>query len=477
MKQASDLNELIDHLNSRMESLPKTFPSTTGDRVIRSADWGAELIIEMELCFSSPLDVTLLQQAYLLTLYAEPILSCRYTKNWWRDYFVRMPLNLEAGFKIAQSVNEYDAFKNSSMDHSVGPMLQCCLLNSDSEEENTYLNVKISHLAADAKGLHQTVALMSKNYQLLLVNPNHLPVCNIQGRRGMTQVFSSVPQKIRWQAPLRVAKQFKGVPMNIPHAHPPFTVPVQRKTPDSHFRYNTCELTPEQTDNLINYCKRKKVTLNDVFQAAYARAMMIVGKKHDQRCVCTWMTVDLRRFIRSDHPMAISNLSGGAMLPVSIDPTRDGNLDFETTLKNVAAITQRLKNDWIGIDQTFLFAILMRIIPSGLLERLTCFLSQQTQKKQQYYNCLTNLGEIKEQDVNFGQSPLSAVLLVPPFHPPQVGAGVSSYNNRVTFSVANFNNEGQLAVRVIEQIRIELLNEINFYESNSVENFSERIRA
>ena len=444
-----------------IERLPKRFPTSSSDRAIRSVDWAAELAIQMELLFEDILDEQRLVRAFLLTLYAEPILMCRYVKHWYRDYFERINISLSDCVLVVDNERDFSSFRQNGFNHAKGPMLQCCLYQNKAQPHNTKLIVKISHFAADAKALHETVALFSQIYQKLGENSSYIPTPNISGCRSIRQIFNRIPWRIKFAAPFRLAGQFKGMPKNAPYVRLPFKSIIKPKNPNDQHCFHTRHINPPQTRYLISYAKERQGTLNDIFQTAFARAIMTTAQRQDHESVCTTMTVDLRRYLSDEDKTSISNLSGAAILPISVSHAPQPGNNFHETFVKVREITNRLKVDWIGIDQALTLSGVYKILPSGVLENFALKINKKGIERNQPYMFMTNLGNIKTEDTRFGSDALQAHLLVPAYHAPTLAVGVSGFNNHITFSIADFYTEGTLIKEFMDQIIRELPIDIN----------------
>ena len=173
-----------------MNSIPDRFPARLMDRYSDQQTLLSEMMIQLEMEFNKELDAERLAKAIDLTLDAEPVLGCRFMDNSYRPFFERLDVNKRPAFFLANSQNEYETFKTSSIDHKTGPQISVCLWHSSNSDR---LLLKASHHVTDAAGIKDIVAILSDTYRRLSDNPAYRPSPNIKEQRSLREVIKHIP--------------------------------------------------------------------------------------------------------------------------------------------------------------------------------------------------------------------------------------------------------------------------------------------
>jgi len=427
-----------------MKALPDRFPSTMTDRIINILAHSVDLMIQLEMEFAHRLDAERLARALDLTLDAEPILGCRFVPRFGRPYWERLDAGERETLLFTEDESAYESFKLGSLDARAGPQVKACLWRSSAGDR---LLLKVAHVASDAGGVKEIAAIVSSLYSQLAQDAHHRPAPNLNGSRGLWQVFKHVP----WHAYPRIylhylRKTWRSVVPFATHAlsldgdasRPP--VFVVRHISDDHLA------------GLAEYGRAKGATINDLAMSALFRAIAALGGWDGRSQLRLWSTVDLRRYIPGERGEAICNLS--AVEPIFLGT--DLGDDFGSTLARVTAMTRHLKANWIGLSD-YVGMTPMRFLPYSWMLKLAHGLVRGMVEKRNYPNAYTNMGPVDADSIVFDARPRRAWLLPPPAYPPQIVVGLSGYAGTLTFSAGVYSESArELAAELFDKTVSEL---------------------
>lgn len=406
-----------------MDEAPKHFRSETTDRFINFVRENGEMMIQMELEFAHRLDDDRLSKALELTLDAEPIVGCRFVPRWWRPHWERLSNEDRRVLTIARSAEEYDAFRNASIDACTGPQLKAMLLHESGHDR---LLLKMTHEVADAAGVRQVVSMAASIYSKLSGDPGYRPDPALSGSRSPWQVLQNVP----WHAYPKILfyYYFHYVPTTVfpfSSAHLPMTQDNNRE-----LEFLSRKVPVQLADSLVKYGHQHKVTLNDIMLTSFLRSLTETTDWDNKSQLRLALTVDLRRYMPAGCGVGICNLSGLEIMNMGTD-LGDG---FDYTLDRVASFMKYRKERWIGLSDYIGLQPLNLIFPYAPAKKVIPGFMRFMMSVGNSPSCFTNLGVINKGDVSFDKPPFEAVLLPPVNHPPQVLFSFSSYNGALTIS-------------------------------------------
>jgi NRPS condensation-like uncharacterized protein len=430
----------------KASALPKRFPSQLIDRTLAYLEGAGEMMLQLELAFTHPLDGDRLARAACLALEVEPVLGCRFVDHWRRPYWERAPAGEREVFVEAQSEAEFEAFKLASLETYSGPRLCVCLWNSAG---GASLLIKVCHYVADATGAREVSWLISTLYTRLNNAPNYQPEPNLAGSRGVAQILRAVPWR-NYPGLFLQAWRDNKASQRPPGAQ---TLPIQ-SGPAESLSFVHWLLPQAQVACLVEYGRKYNATLNDLLLAAFFRAMAATSGWEGHRQLRVTTTVDFRRYLASRRATAVSNLSLGIQGWPSLGT--DLGTNFDSTLQKVTAITQRRKGFFVGIDALLMTLLMLGPLPHHWGTKLMKGHIQQLNKQGNTANTFTNLGPIAPDAVTFGSKPSMARLLPPPVYPPYFMLGVSGYEGTLTLSSGIYTLQKEPAERFMEAMVAEL---------------------
>jgi NRPS condensation-like uncharacterized protein len=408
-----------------MENIPERLPTETSDNALLSwQELGfGEMMIQIELEFEATPDAGRLARALDLALDAQPVLGCRIEPNPQRAVWIRLPKNDRENFFETVNAEEYREFTIEPIDPRTGPQVKACLLRSGA---GARFLLKVSHAAADAGGAKEIAADVCAIYNRLGAEPDFTPTPNLEGCRGWDQILRLIPRRA-WP---RIFLNFLIENKNnmVPLASHTIDLP---ETPRAPIGYAVRHFVAERVAGLSEFARAHGGTLNDIFAAAFIRALAATGEWDRRSQLRLHMTADMRRwYLDTGRAGGICNLSGFEFINLGIDP----GADFAATLDRIGAFMRRRKNNWPGMSSVFILLLLNRTS----YPRLKRFFESWKKKGSEWGNLpntLTNMGPIEPESVTFdGLRPASAWLLTPPIYPPFFGAGLSGYAGTLTLS-------------------------------------------
>lgn len=430
-----------------MDNIPDRLPTVTSDLTLLSwqeLDFG-EMMIQMELEFGGRLDSERLARALDLVLDAQPVVGCRIEPHPRRPEWVRLPKDERKNFFATDDAEAYRKFTLEPIGPTAGPQVKACLLRGGAGDR---LLLKVSHVASDAGGVKEIAADICAIYNRLEAEPGYIPFPNLNGSRGWDQILRLIPLRA-WP---RIFLNFL-----LEHRNNMFPLATHAlytpETPRAPLAYAMRHFPAERVTRLSEYARSRGATLNDVFAAAFQRAMAASGDWDRQSQLRLNMTADMRRWYL-DPPRAagICNLSGFEFTNLGIDP----GPDFDATLEKTSSFMRRRKANWPGMSSVFIL-FLLNCMSYGRLKKFFASWKIHGFKWRNVPNTLTNMGPIDPESVTFGGlRPSSARMLAPPIYSPFFGAGLSGYAGTLSLSAA----VPEQALHVIESFFDKLLSEL-----------------
>jgi NRPS condensation-like uncharacterized protein len=411
-----------------MQHIPKRYRAQFTDRFINYVRETGEMMIQMELVFDSHLDVDRLKKALDLTLDAEPVLGCRFVKNWWRPRWERLDTGGREVLTLADSVRPYEEFMHAPINIYTGPQVKACLLR---DTKGDRLLIKVAHEVSDASGVRQIVKIISSTYSRLAHEPEYRPEPNINGDRSIWQALRNVPlhaYPVIWYNYYRI--------YTIPTMYPVVSIhlPIVADN-DRKLEFISRRVPENLSQRIIDYGRQRNATLNDVILAAYFHAVTAAADWNRKSQLRLRVTVDLRRYKKDVNKGGICNLSGMEVINLGTDLNSS---DFDYTLKRISTFMEQRKAKWIGINDYVGLAPSTVCWPHSLTNKIMVGIIQSSVKSGQAPYTFTNMGAIEQKDVTFDKPPVEARLLPPVNYPPVIMFCLSSYNGTLTISSGSY---------------------------------------
>jgi NRPS condensation-like uncharacterized protein len=403
----------------------KTFSVTAQDAYNFVA---SKVFADQQLCmvlkFSGRIDETSFARALLLTLNQEPVLGSKFVENGGSPYWehrddlekVRICSVLETSYPEQEML----AFINEATHADADPLVTSRIFR---EKEADTVCIKVNHSACDAGGLKEYVSILSDFYSRLREDPDYSVRPNLCGRRDQSQVFENIKNLERIEP--------KGGPS------PTWTFPQKDGiTPLHSIRH----IPRERFGAIKNYAHKKKATINDLLLTALYRTLFEINNTVHEMPMTVQVSIDLRRYCPDNKVEAICNLSGALYLGME----RIQGEVFEKTLDRTAAVMNKLKEDYPGIESAkgleYMYGQGYPVLEKWLMES-----GAQSRKYQVTYPLLSNFGVLK--DYNFGGlHTVKGYITSPVMYPPGFMLGVSTYNEEMTLSIGYCGQENSRQV-------------------------------
>lgn len=403
-------------------TIPDRIPSVFFDRLVLGMEntGVGKFVVQMEMDFPALLDAERLMKALDLILDAEPVLGSRLVPDPRSPFWQRLSDSARENFFLTAKESDYLVFRNQGLDYSKGPQLQACLFRNTKSDR---LLLKTAHQVADAGGLKDITTKLCAIYNRLEKDPRYNPEPNLSGRRDFGQIMNYVPL---WAYPLIF---FNFMRQNWSNTFPASTLHLELlQGPTEPLAYAVKHIPARRLEKIKQFGKTRHATINDIFVAAYFRALVREAGWDNKSALRLQSTIDLRRWYLPDEQAGgICNLSVYEYHNLG----RTFGKDFADTVDLVSRKTRLRKNNWFGLTDICLIPILnlmsfenqVKLAAKGVTSLI---------KRNGYPNALTNMGEIKKQSVRFGIEPSRAYLLTPFIFPPLFGGGMSMYQGEVT---------------------------------------------
>lgn len=406
----------------KVMTIPDCIPSVFFDRLILGMEktGAGKFVVQMEMDFPELLDTKRLRKALDLMLDAEPVLGCRLIPDPKSPYWQRLSVPERENFFFTAEESDYLAFRNQGLDYAKGPQLEACLLRSTKGDR---LLLKVAHQVADAGGLKDITSKLCAIYNRLGENPRYKPEPNLTGRRDFGQIMRYVPI---WAYPIIF---FNFMRQNWSNTFPASTLHLKLpQGPPEPLAYVVKHIPAQRLEKIKEFGKAHRATINDIFVAAHFQALTREAGWDNKAILRLQSTIDLRRWYLPDEQAGgVCNLSVYEYHNLG----RSLGKDFGETMAMVSRKTRARKNNWFGLTDICLIPALNLMSfenqAKWAVKGITSLI-----KRNGHPNALTNMGEIKKENVRFGIEPSRAYLLTPFIFPPLFGGGMSMYQDEVT---------------------------------------------
>lgn len=392
--------------------------------------YSADQQITAVLYFPAGLSNHLLEQSVRVAMKLQPILNCRFVEA-ETPYWEEQPSDVHLPVFLFEDGNDHEMeamvldFIKEPGDRVKGPMVQTKLFRTPTKH---ILVVKLSHLCSDGAGVKEYIQLLASVYTRLSSGE---PVDQI-----LEEYSGNSGSSFRDQF---AVFQHAGV-KDVKEAYRPdqggqgslWSFPSQPGA-DRDSQVSLCRLSREGTKRLIQWAKARQVTVNDIIMTAYFRSLACFAVCAEPRTPekMIGMTVDLRRYLPDHTSGAICNLSGMEIPVIKMNEDEP----FAETLQRVKQAMDKIKSQSPGISS----AAGMQLMSGMNLSALRDMVKRQHEQAMQMEMALpliTNFGVIADKPVMFGHLQAEDGYMVSPImYAPFFAMGVSTYLNRLTFSI------------------------------------------
>lgn len=328
--------------------------------------------------FYDRLDEEVLRKSVRMLLEVVPILSCIYQHNNGCDYWESVGLSdFEGAFFVVYDQTEFDHFTTSKINELTGPQIKVCLYRSEKDA----LSIIMNHMVCDAGGFKQCLYLLSSLYSHLIEDPEYFPDFIIHGDRSFQKVIKQIPFWNRLKSLLfhnRESNQTSKIQFPLSRDKNIFPFILTR------------EIKPAKFQKIRAYCKKHSVTINDVFLAAYYRALLQIIKV-DGNSLSIPIMVDMRRYLKKKEFDALNNLSSTIITHIQVSSSES----FDETVSKISREMKRKKSTDIGVNGFVKLNLIFKL----LNEKLSYKLTKAALKNPMI--CMTNIGILDDKKLVF----------------------------------------------------------------------------
>ena len=389
------------------------------------------------ISFLEKIDTEVMKKSFGLLLKVMPILSCAYRMKDGEAYWESVDaISVEDIFTITKNEKDFLNFTTSRTNELTGPQIKACLYKAT---RGASISIILNHMITDAGGFKQCIYILSDLYSKLLENPNYIPDFKIDGDRSFDRIISEVSLFDKTKALLLHNKE------------------SNQKSRDQLNMSSDKEIAPfiltqliaeDRYLSMIEYCKNRKVTVNDVILAAYDRVLAKLLKA-EGRTLGIPIMVDMRRYLKDKSFQALSNLTSTVITNIKINAGET----FEETVTKVNQEMNQLKSRNFGMNGFMKLAFAIKIFNEKTSYKII---------KKYLTNpliCTTNIGIIDSQKLVFKGSKIENVFMCGSIkYRPHFQMALSSFQNTITLSSNLYGSrEDKEAIR---KLLIEVVNEL-----------------
>ncbi len=365
------------------------------------------------LTFSGSVDIDRLAQAIRLSIAATPILGCRFVAHRWRPYWqlqeepeqiaqcpVCYPENLE---------REQQQFLAGAMDPCRDALVQMRLFRTDHD----ILCLKMHHMTADAGGMLEFIRLLGRLYHRL-ADPE-----------APSDDIDSLKSRGQWQALRQAGAKalLRGcLSYRLPRAAWGLAA-QENECPEKSFALR--RFSAGHSAAIKAYCQAQGVSMDSVLHAAFYHALFELLDPPPGLSLPIQATINLRRYLPGTRAHSICNLAGVYFPSITSEP----GATFASTLRRVHAVLEREKSrqSWLGGALLLESAFALGFAPA---QAIAGYLRQRKISSSRLHPFFANIGNIKQEQIEFGDVALSDIALFGPVpYPPASIVSVHSFQN------------------------------------------------
>lgn len=364
-----------------------------------------------------------LQQAICASFEAEPILACGFVEEErsaiWKNQKAFYQLRPCSLIEVEDVDKALETFIGERMEAKQDCQIEVRIFRKETDT----VCLKVNHACCDAGGLKGYTKLLVAIYNQMLAGQytfQPLETYN-RGQEAVLQL-PEITAKIK-----RMSNRLEKVDDPGHTVAIPCTIGVNEE-PAVVRR----QIKREHFNNLRKYAHGHGATINDVCLAAYCRAISRTSKIKDN-LISVCFTSDLRKYLSNPRKNSVYNLSG--MNPIRIADNKAET--FDETVEKIVSQTQKVKNDFPGIDMALFFETLEQASFREADCQFQQFAVEST--KDQFCNpWLSNVGILAEEKVYLGLAEVEDYYMVgSACYSPGFMLIASTYDDTLTLS-ANF---------------------------------------
>jgi len=401
--------------------IPKRIRASANDNLNYFLRSGTDQQINFIFHLNGFVDANRLKRAVRLTMDAEPVLGCKYIANRKRSYWERSD-NLESleYFTFIKSENpEVDIRKIVlyQIDPSIESIIQIKLIRT---KEKDILYIKSDHSVMDGGGFYDYLTLLCDTYNKLIEDPNYQVEPNVLATRELNQVF----KHYKFRKKMRSLLREKGYMPTW--SFPSIGTGRKKKT------FILRQIDPDRFERIKEYGKERNATLNDMFLTAAFRSLFELNKPIKNKAMTIAVPTDLRVLMPTKKAETIANLVSATFVSLKYNP----EATFDEMLIDINKQMNMKKDIHLGMGQTYMINNLFKL-RYAWVRWLASRIYKGLYRRGKMHPIITNVGRIDSQKRYFGEVDVEDGYIITPINwAPSFSMGISSYNKRISFSIA-----------------------------------------
>lgn len=409
------------------------------------------------------IDEELLQCAIDRSLEVFPIIKSRYVEDFFRAYWKEERLGIRSCKIKLVRIEEEDQRQEAQRredklqedQRQEDAETKSFLLDEIKETSEIQIKFKLirksgsdrlcvafNHMVCDAADFKNYLYTLSKIYTELLINKDYSPGYRYDGNRSGVGVY------LKYMKNLSTRRAKQRALFRI-QKHTAYKAKMRFHDMGELYPFiSTREISRDRFQVIRQYCDRNKVTINDVFLAAFLRTvnkyLPSQGESLDIPCM-----VDLRRFLEGEELRALKNLT--TTLVVNIG--NDIGVTFDETVRKVHQQMEGLLTDFSALDGYLYLLMIFRLLPIRVVRK---FIDRNFQS---FPIAFSNLGIIDATRLRFGEVTVKNCMMTGSIkQKPCFWFALSSFDKMITLTInLKGSREDQLSVeRFLEDLDKEL---------------------
>ncbi len=369
--------------------------------------------------FDNKVQKNIMKKALTLMFQVVPILGSAFVEDSVEPYWEKVEVsNFKDILTIVDNEEAFNKFITSRTNEFTGPQMKACVYSSRKDS----LAIIMNHMICDAAGFKEYMYLLSDLYSKLTEDYKYVPDHLFNGDRSLKRINQKFSLKDKIKVLLLQNKESnKSSDYKFPLSQGKDVNPFIVTNTISQNRYLTIK----------EYCKKYKVTINDVALAALYRALYKTLGLDSSSELNIPIMVDMRRNLRVKNIDAICNLASTAITYIDYD-IKD---NFNDTVMKVNKDMNLKKTKFIGLNGFVKLSLIFRIFKYNKIKKTT---------KNLFKNPLigmTNIGILDSKKLSFkGTSIDEAFMCGSIKYKPYFQVALTSFKDTITFSANLYGN-------------------------------------
>ncbi|WP_026881647.1 hypothetical protein [Clostridium akagii] len=369
--------------------------------------------------FDNKVQKDIMEKALTLMFQVVPILGSAFVEDSVEPYWEKVEVsNFKDILTIVENEEDFNNFITSRTNEFSGPQMKACIYSSSKDS----LAVIMNHMICDAAGFKEYMYLLSDLYSKLIEDFNYVPDHLFNGDRSLKRINQKFSLKEKINVLLLQNKESnKSSDYKFPLSQGKDVKPFIVTNKISQIRFLTIK----------EYCKKYKVTINDVALAGLYRALYKMLRLDNNSELNVPIMVDMRRNLKVKNMDAICNLASTAITHIDYDI----NDNFTATVMKVNNDMNLKKTRFIGLNGFVKLSLIFRIFKYNRIKKMM---------KNLFKNPLigmTNIGILDCKKLIFEDSSIDEAFMCGSIkYKPYFQVALTSFKDTITFSTNLYGN-------------------------------------